>query len=265
MNRYKTLLLSLALCFCVVATAQNQTETKTPTRIRIGETIITLQSPLQVEPTGRDTVDMDVNLSISTSKRSYSRSYPRRTEEFHFGFGFSVPLRNADFLPIHYGNSFNIEFGTQHLYYPSKHYGIGLFWQYSCYSYRMKETLTLFTGNPYPTDNNKITREFFRTSNLGTGIVQRLRLSRNTQLEAIAYGDWAFSKRYVVKSSVDGKKVKDKYRDGTKFNPFGGGVQAGIRCGNTTLYARYRLTNFFNPDIITPEVPRLSIGVSFGL
>jgi len=33
----------------------------------------------------------------------------------------------------------------------------------------------------------------------------------------------------------------------------------------TTLYARYRLTNFFNPDYITPEVTRLSIGINFAL
>jgi hypothetical protein len=110
-----------------------------------------------------------------------------------------------------------------------------------------------------------IYREYFRTDNIGTGLTQRVRLFPRFWVEGTLYGDWAYSKRYKVKSRVDGSKEKEKYRDGVKFNPFGAGAQAGVRWSNTTLYARYRLTNFFNPDYIPQEVPRLSIGLCFTL
>ena len=254
MNPYKTLLLSATLSLCSVAVAQSQT------KVRIGETIVTLQSPLQVQPADQDSIKTDY--SIFTQKKSRSASYPRHTQSTYIGFGLAVPFHHSDCFPILGGNSFNIEVGARYLYHPSRHYAIGTFLQYSCYSYRLKDASMTFIDH---IPEGKIYKEFFRTDNIGTGIVQRVRLFSNTQLEAVVYGDYAYSKRYIVKSRVDGNKVKDKFRDQTKFNPFGAGLQAGIKYRITLLYARYRLTNFFNHDCIPHEVTRLSIGINYTL
>ena len=260
MNRNKITLL-FAIALCSAATAQNRTQTE-PTRIRIGETIITLQSPLRVQPTALDSIEIDSGIFSRTQSHHTYQKYPRRYEETYIGFGFAVPYHGASYLPVHSGNSFNLEVGVRYLYRPSNAYAIGTFLQYSCYSYRLKEASELFMET---TPKGDVYREFFRTDNIGTGLLQRIWFSRRTQFEAIVYGDWAYSKRLVVKSHVNNHKEKSKYRDGTKFNPFGAGVQAGIRYRSTTLYARYRLTNFFNPNEIETEVPRLSIGISFVL
>jgi len=247
MNILKTTILLATTALCTTSWAQQgRTE---PMRVRIGETILTLQAPLQLQ-------------SAKESATNNVKKYPRHSEGIYIGFGFAAPTRESDYLPIHSGNSFNLEVGCRYLHHPSRYYTIGTFLQYSYYSYRMKEASMTFMGYM---PNGNISREFFRTDNIGTGIIQRIRLLPRTQLEGIVYGDWAYSKRFVVKSRVDGNKEKSKYRDGTKFNPFGAGAQAGLRRNSTTVYARYRFTNFFNPDYISTEVPRLSIGISFGL
>jgi len=261
MNLNKTILFLAAIMLCSMAVAQNQSQTE-PTRIRIGETIITLQSPLRVQSAELDSAEMSTGIITRTFSHSSHRKYPRYYNELFFGFGFAVPQRGTGYLSVHSGNSFNLEVGNRYLYRPSRHYAIGTFLQYSCYSYRLIDASEMFMGTIPEGD---IYREFFRTDNLGTGVIQRVRLFRFTQLEAIVYGDWAYSKRIVVKSRVNNHKEKTKYRDDLKFNPFGAGVQVGVRHQGTTIYARYRLTNFFNPDLISTEMPRLSIGICFTL
>jgi len=259
MNRYKTTLLLAALSISTLVAAQNQTELQ-PTRVRIGETILTLQPPLRVRPVEQDSAEANITLFAPLAYRY--RSYHRFSEEMYLGFGFVVPMRNADYLSIHSGNSFHLDIGFKHLYHPSQYYAIGVLLQYGCYSYRMVDAAPIFMDKA---PRGEIYREYFRTDNIGTGLVQRVRLFPRFWVEGALYGDWAFSKRYKVKSRVDGSKEKSKYRDGEKFNPFGAGAQAGVKWNSTTLYARYRFTNFFNPDYIPMEVPRLSIGVCFTL
>jgi len=256
---YKTTLLLMAIAFCSIASAQSQTQSE-PTRIRIGETILTLQSPLRVQSAPLDSLESTI--AIFTPKTQSGRKYPRYNEDLYIGFGFAVPLQGATRMPVLSGNSFHLDIGYRYLYRPSKYYAIGTFLQYTCYSYRMKEAADLFMET---IPAGEIYKECFRTDNLGTGIIQRIRILPHTQLEAIVYGDWAYSKRYVVKSRVNNHKEKTKYHDEMKFNPFGAGLQAGVKFRNTTLYARYRLTNFFNPDYVAPEVTRLSIGINFSL
>jgi len=251
----KIIFLSAALGLCASALAQeNRTE---PTRIRIGETIISLQSPLHVRPAEQD-ADTDINIFAPRTYRH--RSYPRYSEEMYIGFGFAVPTREESYQPVYSGSSFNLEIGFRYLYRPSQNYAIGTFLQYGCYSYRLQDASLTFLGDLPKGD---IYREYFRTDNIGTGIIQRIGLFRRSSIETILYGDFAYSKRFIVKSRVDGQKTKDKHRDGTKFNPFGAGAQIGLRWSTTSLYARYRFTNFFNPDYISPELPRFSIGLCF--
>ena len=252
----KTILLLSAILLYTIASAQTE-----PTKIRIGETILTLQSPLKVQSADQDSSASVIGIFVPKSPPR--KNYPRYGEELYIGFGFAVPVHSKEVLPIHSSlNSFNLEVGYRYLYSPSRTYTIGTFIQYSCYSYRMKDASEMFMGTLAPGD---ISKEFFRTDNIGSGLVQRIRLFRRTQLEAIVYGDWAYSKRFVVKSTIDNHKEKTKYRDDLKFNPFGAGVQVGVTWRKTTLYGRYRFTNFFNHEYIPKEVTPLSIGVSFGL
>ena len=252
----KTILLLTAILFYTIASAQTE-----PTKIRIGETILTLQSPLKVQSTDKDSSTSTIAIYVPKSKPA--KKYPRYNEELYIGFGFAVPDHGRDVLPIHSSlNSFNLEVGYRYLYSPSRVYTIGTFLQYSCYSYRMKDASEVFMGTLAPGD---ISKEFFRTDNIGSGLVQRIRIFPRTQLEAIVYGDWAYSKRFVVKSTVNNHKEKTKYRDDLKFNPFGAGAQIGVKWRQKTIYARYRFTNFFNHNYIPHEVPFLSIGFSFGL
>jgi hypothetical protein len=75
------------------------------------------------------------------------------------------------------------------------------------------------------------------------------------------YIDYSYNKRYNVKTIENGKQNKYKYRDGSKFNPIQAGVYGAVSKGKYSIFARYRLTNFFNPNEVSLEVPRLNIGI----
>ena len=180
--------------------------------------------------------------------------------------GFACPVGNQNTLPVYYGNSFNLEFGLRYLYRPSKAYAIGTFLQYTFYSYKLDNKGQDLFGLNIATAQG---RQYYRTDNLGTGLINRFYLfphGRRWQvyLDLGAYGDYSYSKRLKIKYFPDGKKHKYKYRDGSKFNPFEAGVFAAAGWDWISVYGRYRLTDCFNrKTLAVDEAPRLSLGVQF--
>jgi hypothetical protein len=174
------------------------------------------------------------------------------------GLGFALPINTNQYLPTYYGNSFNLEIGKQYLYRAGRFYSIGTMFKWNCYSYKVKTEGKDTFGLDVATTEG---RHFYRTDNLGTGIINRFHFSRYVYLELTAWGDYSYSKRLKIKYRGDDGKKKWKYRDGSKFNPFAAGLQGGVGYKNTLIYLRYRVTNCFNPNLEIPEVSKYSIGV----
>jgi len=232
--------------------------------IKIGQAQISVQSPITVIK--QDTLDnSSCNFINFSNKVNSKRKYPKFYKDFFFGLGFAIPVDREDYMDIHYGRINTIEMGYKYFYRASRGYAIGTTFQYTYYNYKLKDAAlqNLIVQN-VPGD---VKKEYFRTDNIGTGLINRFYLfpiKRNPFiLDLGGYLDFAFSKRYNVKTVENGKTHKYKYRDGSKFNPLQAGLYGAITKGDYSLYVRYRLTNMFNPMEVELEVPKLSIGVQF--
>lgn len=249
--------------------------------VKIGDTEVVVQSPLKIKSDRNRTDSVIVKSdtityssgetviikTVSSNKYyNYKRKPRRHITQFYAGLGFATPIGSENALPIYYGNSFNLELGVRYLYRPAKAYAIGTFLQYSCYSYKLKPNGQDLFDLGIATTAGK---HYYRTDNLGTGIINRFFLfpysrSRQLYIDLGAYGDYSYSKRVKIKDESSGNKEKYKYRDGSKFNPFEAGVFAAIGYDWISVYGRYRLTNCFNQNEVDVYDPtRLSIGIQF--
>lgn len=234
--------------------------------LRIGEKEIKLQSPVTLQDRDRsdilivrDTVYEQVVVEKAVAKKQKYRRYPRYVEEFYFSLGWAIKTTEQPYLPIYYGNSYDFNIGFKELYRPVGIWAIGTFVQYSSYSYKLRNAAVqdLFHMNV----PGLVDKEYYRTDNIGVGIITRIYYSRNNYIEAGVYGDYAFSKRYVVKTYVGGDKEKIKYRDGAKFNALNAGFIGSVNFGLFSVYGKYRLTNLFSQDLDVLEPARWSLGV----
>ncbi len=247
----KKLLLAV-ICLFTALSANSQTF------VKIGDIELALQSPISI--------NKDKNEKPKHDHYNSLKGYKTVFDETYVGFGLSLNTTEENYMPVYYGNSYNIEFGTRYLYRPLKHYAIGTLLQYTVNSYKL--TPEAVDNDFFPSVSGDPYKRYFRTSNIGTGLFNRIYISASRPSIYIDFGgyfDYAFSKRYKVKTVIDNEKVKYKFRDGSKFNPFAAGFYGGVGMKDTFLYLKYRMTNFFNSDFEMPELPRWNVGIQFKL
>lgn len=231
--------------------------------IKIGQAEISVQSPITVKK--QDTLEINSHSYVNAlGKVSVRPKYPKSYDEFFFGLGTMMPVNREDYIDIHYGRINTIEMGYKYFYRPSRGYAIGTTFQYTYYNYKLRDAAqnNLIVHNV----PGMVKKEYFRSDNIGTGLVNRFYLFPKKNpfiLDLGGYVDFSFSKRYIVKSELGGKTNKYKYRDSSKFNPLQAGLYGAITKGDYSLYVRYRLTNMFNPLEVQPELPKLSVGIQF--
>ncbi|MDP3452749.1 MAG: hypothetical protein Q8R90_07320 [Bacteroidales bacterium] len=264
--RFKYTLLSFVGTAMLMMTAERA---QSQTVVKIGEAEIAIQSPISVRK--RDTTQVNFYQNETKPQRGATgvkkARYPRNSQEFFIGIGMTVPTSNEEFLPMHYGNSYSLEAGFKYFHRTGSRYDIGTIFQYTCYTYKTKGAAadeTFFSNIP-----GEVKKEYFRTDNLGTGIINRFYLfpmkGRPFMLDLGGYADFSYSKRFNVKTIENGKQNKYKYRDGSKFNPVQAGLYGAISKGKYSFYARYRLTNLFNPKEVPLELPRLCLGLQISM
>ena len=217
--------------------------------VRIGEAEISVQSPISIRK------------SIPEEQTNRPK-YPKFQDESYIGFGTVLPMDRESFMDMHYGRINSIEFGHNYFFRPVPGYAIGTFVQYSYYNYKLKDAAV---NDVIMEDVPEVVRsEYYRTDNIGTGIVNRFYFVPKKSLFKIdigAYVDFAFSKRYKVKTTESGKKEKYKFRDGEKFNPIQEGLYGAVSVDDYSLFVRYRATNLFNPSLLDQQLPDITIGL----
>lgn len=243
-------------------------------KLRIGKTEIILQTPLKIYDSKEVVDTVKVPITITTVKstdgkivektahygKSHKviRNYSRTFTDFYFGMGMFTngAFGGEKYYPtVQYGKAFDLQTGLKFFYRPARWFAIGTQIQYSYYSYRIDgASQNGFIGEPLPAD---ITAEYFRSDNAGTALLNRFWLFRNNSLEIGVYGDYSFSKRYVVKTLSDGKQ---KYRDCNRFTPLQAGVQVSLNLDWFCIYTKYRITNMFNHDLLPLGPPRWTVG-----
>lgn len=232
--------------------------------IKIGQAEISVQSPITVKK--QDTLVVSLHDSVNKADNKRAKpSYPRKYNDFFFGLGTVIPADRENYMDMHYGRINTLEVGYKYFYKLSRRYALGTTFQYTYYNYKLKDA----AQNNLIVQNvpGEVKKEYFRSDNIGTGLINRFYLfpiKRNPFiLDLGGYVDFAFSKRYNVKTIENGRTHKYKYRDGSKFNPLHAGLYGAITKGDYSLYVRYRLTNLFNPLELEPALPKLSVGVQF--
>jgi hypothetical protein len=239
----KKILLLAALCIYSTLTWAQKS-------VQIGVTEIVIQSPVKV---------------ISHPEKS-KRDRMNHTSEMYMGFGLAVNDAREDYMPLFYGSSYDIQIGVRDIYRNSGNtMAIGSFACLSMYSYKLDRA---YFYNPLVADvPGDVSKEYYRSSNITAGIFARLYLNRAIYMDLGPYGEYGYSRRYKIKTTIAGQDDIDKvkYRDGRRFNPVNAGLQCSLGFSKMSVYAKYRLTNYFNPDKIEKELPRLHVGVMFDL
>jgi hypothetical protein len=237
---------------CLIITMSSNAQTF----VKIGDLEFALKSPI--------TISKDTNSKEQCF--NHEKGYKTMFDEFYLGFGLSVNTTEEQYLPVYYGNSYNLEFGWKYMYRPSKNYAIGTLLHYTSNTFKL--TPEAIDGEFFQEVGGEPYKMYFRTDNIGTGIINRFYLysghkAKPVYIEFGGYADYLFSKRYKVKTVIDGDKEKYKFRDGSKFNPFEAGLQGGIGLRGIQIYAKYRMTDYFSSNYAIPEVPRWTLGVQF--
>jgi len=236
----------------------NSSKTEAQTTIKIGEAELVIQSPIAVKK-GDDITQSNMTYkNVHVNKKGRTKFWPRSSSFVYAGVGLATPIERDEELPLYYGESYNIEAGFKNIHRLSRFYAIGTMFNYSFYNYKLKEMP--FEGIfEVPSDNIK--SEYFRTDNVGVGLFNRFYLTGigrpRIGIDAGAYGDFAFSRRYKIK----GDERKEKFHDNSVFNSLQAGLYGAFVLGDIAFYVKYRLTNQFNPDLLIKETPKLSIGL----
>ena len=247
----------VALCFITLAIIVS-TETQAQTIIKIGEAELVIQSPITVK---RDSLTIE-QTPMQQGQRTKFRA--RFSSNIYVGGSMAIPMERNDYLSVHYGEVYNIEAGVKNIYRVSPLYGIGTMVGYSFYNYRLMDKPFDGIFNVTATD---IKKEYFRTNNISVGLFNRFYLTRRpfVRIDAGAYGDFVVNGKYKVRGSVGGSNIKEKFRDGSVFNPLQAGLYGAVVVGDWSIFGKYRLTNQFNPGKSVKETPRLNIGVLWSL
>jgi len=261
----KTIKRLMIPCLIAVMIMVTPTKVQAQTIIKIGEAEIVVQSPVSIKR--GDSLRVEDAWQDQTSKSERKKFRPRSSNTAYIGIGLAVPIERDLNLPIHYGASYNFEFGMRSIYRMSRFYGIGTTVSYSFYNYKLKNRPfeDVFTTQP------NVKREYFRTDNISFGIYNRFYITGTSRprlrIDAGAYGDLGYSRRYKAKGRDEDGRFKGKYRDGSIFNPFQAGLYGALVFGGWSIYGKYRLSNQFNPDptLSLYETPRLHIGMRWDL
>ncbi len=258
----KKIIILICCAIMTVGTATAQS------RIKIGN----LEFSVQKNTNGNDTVmQIDANddaravITRSRSEEPIKRKKRYHSSSWYFGLEFAIPQTGSDYLTIQSGNSYQFSTGYRHCLHFTRWYGIGLTAQYAFYNYRLKDASESLIGADV--DTNK---EVFRSNNLGVGVFNRFNIlpgkhrrpdSDGLYIDIGVQGEWAYGRFYKMEAEVGDYTVKTKYRNGYAYNPFTASAFAGIGIGWFEVFAHYRFTDIFNSDVISNNLPPITVGV----
>lgn len=264
MRRYP--IISIALFIIVFSCFSSQDiSAQEKKKLTIGNTEITLRSPITVGPAEEttDTIYYSWNETPDKKKKKKHYGYSRNFVKVYFGFGFATEgsFNGERYIPVYFGPSMDLQTGLRFYYRPCRWYAVGTQVQYSYFSYKLRDAAK----------NDRIIRdipgtpsaEYYRTDNLGTAWLNRFYIVKRLYVEIGAYGDWVVGKRYIVKTTIDNENQTMKYRNDDLFTSFQAGIQSSIGYGCFSLYAKYRLTDMYYRDMVANDPPRLNLGMMF--
>jgi len=203
------------------------------------------------------------------SQRTPIRSRTRTT--FFMGAGFVLPDYSNDYYTALGSKSFNIDAGWSHRHLITRWLGVGGSIQYSFLNYNLRDAVSveefkqaIVDGREF--DDNDVRKQDFRSHNIAASAFTRFYLSNyqnpnsnnRTRLDLGVHGDVSVNKYFLLNTRSEGKK---RYYEDYAFNPFTVSAFARLGFGALNVYARYRLTDVFNSDVLQMDLPPATFGV----
>jgi hypothetical protein len=195
------------------------------------------------------------------------KQYPKHSHWGYVGFGMNNPESSADIYPL--SGSFNFDVGSIHSQRLSNHFALLGSLGYSLYSYRLRNVIGTDAQWDAITDGvqtDRVKKQMYRSNDLTAGLYTRFYLvaprddsrRKSLYLDLGVQGNWAFAKYMKVKYTGGGS---DKFHDNYAFRPFNASAVARVGWNKIEFFARYRFTDAFNHEVLSKEVPRLSVGI----
>jgi hypothetical protein len=187
---------------------------------------------------------------------------------FFVGGGAVYPDYGSDYYTALGGKSFNIEAGWIYCATITRWFGLGGTIQYSFHNYKMRDAASEpkfaeeIIGMTFADDD--IRKQVYRSHNIAANAFIRFYLrqsasyKRRMYIDLGAQGDFIPSKFYMLNTHSEGKK---NYYEDYAFNAFTASTIARIGFGQWAVFARYRVTEAFNPKVLPMDLPPLTIGI----
>ncbi len=268
----KKILSLIAVLWLSVVYVSAQTDTTTIIKQSTGDTTkVTVQSSSNVLNEFLVFV-VDQNKK-KDDRKQYTRSYAGWHVEPYFGFGFIAGgLENSNAKMI-YGESYSLDFGLKSRYQFTGIYSLTFNVGFMHNRYKIADGVANdIIGAPLPfgSGNFVVNSERFRTWAFGVSLGHRFNFCKTRELkgyvEAGLYGNYAFSRNYIVNYKGDNEADATLYyKNSNIFNPFEAGAQVNIGFHWFSIWGRYRLTDWFNTDYTEVKMPRLVIGAAINL
>ncbi len=261
------LLFTLAVLTFSVARAQNDTMVVSTS---VKDTVIITDDVSVSFLTDLLSGILDASKKQGKRDRPASVSYAGWHSEPYFGFGFVAGgVENSD-AELLYGGSYSIDFGIKSRYQFTGIYSTTFNLGFMHNRYKISNGIANnIIGMPSPTAMNNfvVNSEKFRTWAFSASFGHRFNFTKTRNVknyvEASAYGNYNFSRQYIVDYKGDGGANADVYYGNDNiFQPFEAGVQLNLGFHWFSIWGRYRLTDWFNSDYTATKMPRWVVGVA---
>lgn len=183
----------------------------------------------------------------------------------HMAFGF-VPSNGEVGAPTDFWRSSHFQFGIRYKRKLNNTFSVGSDLSWKIFTVGIKQE----NGKTLP-DTLQHRRQNVATNNFSLGGFLRINFDPKrgnklgTFLDLGASADWSFFYSEFTKNELPDGSIVDitKYRTNTN-EPFSYYLNARLGKGKFSLYALYRISNWYKPSANFPEPARLFTGIQFG-
>jgi hypothetical protein len=217
-------------------------------------------------------MDEDVEDTYESSKGPNMRHYGH----IFVGFGMVPDFGEVQGAATDISGSRDFLFGYRYKLKILSFYALG----FEAYVKPTRFALSDDGANP-PIASNPLTlaenekRHMLKNNAAGAGVYQRINVGRRgnslgNYLDIGVHGNWNYLVKEVVvfkgnsiyPAAQDSRNV---YRKLDYYNPFNYGLSARLGIGQYSIYADYRISDYFNTNYLIPELPRVTIGFQYAV
>ena len=213
-------------------------------------------------------LEQDVNADTIPETVGHNQ---KKYTHLYVNYGFVFGANEGEGAEIRTGNSSQFAIGLRYKRRLSNFYAIGFDLSYNITTFHLKQDSAKILPDTLLHDKEK-----FSGNNATLQLYNRFNFGKSGNhigryLDLGGYGEWAFSVTHYTKDTDDraialGAKATQTTNKGLKYAaPFNYGLAARIGFGKMAVFGKYRLSDMFVSKYDYPELPRIVVGLEFGI